>query len=252
MSIVTVFQHLTMSVTCEPCAQADVSESAYNTALEAWLAAAPEPGPPSREECWEYTTRTLAHAAPAALQPLLGLQLATRHHSPRLEAFRHLAELSVPEDVARSHCCAALLDGALLLNAADAAKALRHAPPAATAVERVAFDHVYRHANSSSTNEGAAQPRTFTLYGPPGSPCFERMHRAVLQTLDEAGITDVDYVVRPVALQGCIKPPADDSDVGADACLWLGTETRPVLSGYGVQLAIKNMEYGQVWLVGAS
>ena len=226
--------------------QADFGEAAYNTALEAWLSAAPAPGAPSREACWAFATRTLAPAAPAAVQPLLSLQLATRHHSPRLEAARHLAAQSIPPEVARAHCCAAFLDGELIVSAADAVKALRYAapsPPTASLFQRAATDHVYRHASSSSS-----PPRTLLLYGPPGNPCFERLHRAALQTLDDGGIADVTYIVRPVALPGCLKAADAGGSVSADACLWLGTEQRPVLSGYGVQLAIKNMEYVQVRL----
>jgi hypothetical protein len=231
--------------------QADISEDTYNQALDAWLAAEPQPGPPSPENCWNFTINALDNAIPQPYKPLLSLQVGTRHNSAGLAAHHHLASLSIPPEVARAHCCVAFLDGTLIVSTPDVSTALRYtkprpldAPPLANASlsSPNAIDHVYRHAKH--TRPGSL-PRTLVLYGPPGNPCFARVHRAVVKTLEFFDISDVDYVVRPTLQQGCRPEYSEKLPVDTHSCLRLGSDERPSLSGYGIELALKDTEYVQ-------
>jgi hypothetical protein len=234
--------------------QADVSEDTYNTALNLWLAAEPQPGPPNPINCWNFTIQALNTAIPAPLKPLLSLQLATRHHSPRLAAQNHVASLFIPPEIARAHCCVAVLDGNPIVTTPDISSALLHARarpldadslPNASLSMPNAVDHVYKHAELANATSPS---RTLVHYGPPGNPCFARVHRAVIKTLKDFEIRDVNYLVRPTLFPGCLPDYSDSNTVNTHSCLRLGSEKPPILSGYGVELALKDTEYVQVAL----
>ncbi|XP_057538898.1 UDP-glucose:glycoprotein glucosyltransferase [Amaranthus tricolor] len=86
------------------------------------------------------------------------------------------------------------------------------------------FDHVYSVSNSSSP--------VAILYGALGTSCFMEFHRVLVKAAKEG---KVKYVVRFVLPLGC---EAKTSSCGA-----LGTKDPVNLGGYGVELALKNMEY---------
>jgi hypothetical protein len=56
--------------------------------------------------------------------------------------------------------------------------------------------------------------------------------------VDGAGAVKLTYVYRPVLLEGCTA-----EDMGESSCLLMGTGGNLQLPGYGVEMAIKNMEY---------
>ncbi|EPS69252.1 hypothetical protein M569_05510, partial [Genlisea aurea] len=86
------------------------------------------------------------------------------------------------------------------------------------------FDHV--HPDSKAGSQVAV------LYGALGTKCFEEFH----MVLSEASRTGkVKYVVRSVLPVGCESKSATCGAIGAGGPLNLG--------GYGVELALKNMEY---------
>ncbi|KAL3814493.1 hypothetical protein ACJIZ3_015761 [Penstemon smallii] len=86
------------------------------------------------------------------------------------------------------------------------------------------FDHVHPHSTAGSA--------TAILYGALGTECFKEFH----QTLAEAAKKGkVKYVVRSVLPSGC------ESKSGS--CGAIGTGEPVNLGGYGVELALKNMEY---------
>ncbi|KAM7250288.1 hypothetical protein ACFE04_022171 [Oxalis oulophora] len=86
------------------------------------------------------------------------------------------------------------------------------------------FDHV--HPDSSFSSPAAI------LYGALGTDCFKKFHVTLVQAAKEG---KVKYVVRPVLPSGCESKTTPCGAVGAKD---------PVsLSGYGVELALKNMEY---------
>ncbi|KMS95940.1 hypothetical protein BVRB_003480 isoform A [Beta vulgaris subsp. vulgaris] len=86
------------------------------------------------------------------------------------------------------------------------------------------LDHVYSVSNSSSP--------VAILYGALGTNCFGEFHGVLVKA---AKMGKVKYAVRPVLPLGC---EAKTSPCGA-----LGTKDPVNLGGYGVELALKNMEY---------
>ncbi|KAI3702099.1 hypothetical protein L6452_27772 [Arctium lappa] len=86
------------------------------------------------------------------------------------------------------------------------------------------FDHVYF---ASSIGSPIA-----ILYGALGTDCFKEFHMSLVDAAKEG---KVKYVVRPVLPSGC------ESKSGH--CGAIGTKDPLNLGGYGVELALKNMEY---------
>ncbi|KAG6576980.1 UDP-glucose:glycoprotein glucosyltransferase, partial [Cucurbita argyrosperma subsp. sororia] len=86
------------------------------------------------------------------------------------------------------------------------------------------FDHI--HFGSSS------ESRVAILYGALGTDCFRQFHVTLVKAAKEG---KVKYVVRPVIPSGC--------EVKIDSCGAVGARGSMNLGGYGVELALKNMEY---------
>ncbi|KAI3827826.1 hypothetical protein L1987_01912 [Smallanthus sonchifolius] len=86
------------------------------------------------------------------------------------------------------------------------------------------FDHVYFDSSIGSP--------IAILYGALGTECFKEFHRTLVEAAKEG---KVKYVVRPVLPSGC------ESKSGH--CGAVGTRDPLNLGGYGVELALKNMEY---------
>ncbi|KAJ0710636.1 putative UDP-glucose:Glycoprotein Glucosyltransferase [Helianthus annuus] len=86
------------------------------------------------------------------------------------------------------------------------------------------FDHVYFDSSPGSP--------IAILYGALGTECFKEFHRTLVEASKEG---KVKYVVRPVLPSGC------ESKSGY--CGAVGTRDPVNLGGYGVELALKNMEY---------
>ncbi|XP_028800912.1 UDP-glucose:glycoprotein glucosyltransferase isoform X2 [Neltuma alba] len=86
------------------------------------------------------------------------------------------------------------------------------------------FDHV--HLDSSIGSPVAV------LYGAPGTNCFKEFHFALVKAAKEG---KVKYVLRPVLPAGC--------EANSGHCGSVGTGQTLNLGGYGVELALKNMEY---------
>ncbi|KAJ8572608.1 hypothetical protein K7X08_009119 [Anisodus acutangulus] len=86
------------------------------------------------------------------------------------------------------------------------------------------FDHVHPDSNVGSP--------VAILYGALGTNCFEQFHRTLASAAREG---KVYYVVRPVLPSGC--------ESKSSPCGSLGTRDSLNLGGYGVELALKNMEY---------
>ncbi|KAJ8755614.1 hypothetical protein K2173_022209 [Erythroxylum novogranatense] len=86
------------------------------------------------------------------------------------------------------------------------------------------FDHV--HFNSRAGSPVAI------LYGALGTDCFRQFHVILVEAAKEGR---VKYVVRPVLPSGC--------ETKAGYCGAIGAKDSLNLGGYGVELALKNMEY---------
>ncbi|XP_020594123.1 UDP-glucose:glycoprotein glucosyltransferase-like [Phalaenopsis equestris] len=87
------------------------------------------------------------------------------------------------------------------------------------------FDHIYF--GSLISNKVAI------LYGAVGMKCFQEFH-VVLAEASKKG--KIKYVARPVLLSGC-------QAVANSYCSFVGASDAVNLGGYGVELALKNMEY---------
>lgn len=86
------------------------------------------------------------------------------------------------------------------------------------------FDHV--HFDSATGSPVAI------LYGALGTNCFKEFHVALLEAAKQG---KVKYVLRPVLPAGC------EAQIGP--CGSVGVSESVNLGGYGVELALKNMEY---------
>ncbi|KAL8168345.1 hypothetical protein V2J09_009844 [Rumex salicifolius] len=86
------------------------------------------------------------------------------------------------------------------------------------------FDHLYLESNASSP--------VAILYGSLATGCFKEFHNILVKAAKEG---KVRYVVRPVLPSSC-----EESSSG---CGVVGTRGSLNLGGYGVELALKNMEY---------
>ncbi|GAB4848141.1 hypothetical protein Ancab_002807 [Ancistrocladus abbreviatus] len=86
------------------------------------------------------------------------------------------------------------------------------------------FDHTYPNSNFSSP--------IAILYGALGTNCFREFHVALVKAAKEG---KVKYVTRPVLPSGC--------ESKTKQCGAVGTRDPLNLGGYGIELALKNMEY---------
>lgn len=86
------------------------------------------------------------------------------------------------------------------------------------------FDHI--HIDSSVESPVAI------LYGALGTDCFRKFHTTLVEAAKEGKIK---YVIRPVLPSGC--------EAKSGSCGAVGTRNSLNLGGYGVELALKNMEY---------
>lgn len=193
----------------------------------------------------------LSSVVPAALRPLISLQLSTRRQSPRLEALRQLAVQALPEHLTGKACCVLTIGAEHVtdfqrvheaLATASVEKAMHSAGTGgASGGLLTAIDHIVRRATNA---QNATDAPTAILYGPPGAECFTALHRATMQALNNSDGAGATYAIRPVLLPGCTLTKHGEGS--SASCMAYGTERPPALSGYGIQLAIKSMEYSQV------
>ncbi|CDO97565.1 unnamed protein product [Coffea canephora] len=136
--------------------------------------------------------------------------------------------LGVNSRAPNGKCCWVDTGAALLFDANELLLWLENPDKATTDTfqqpELFEFDHV--HPDSSIGSPIAI------LYGALGTDCFKEFHNVLVGTARQGKIT---YVVRPILPSGC------ESKVGH--CGAIGTRDAVNLGGYGVELALKNMEY---------
>nr|DAD24321.1 TPA_asm: hypothetical protein HUJ06_025785 [Nelumbo nucifera] len=211
--------------------------------------------------------KIIKHVRPLISEPLASLlefSLPLRSASPRLVLYRQLAEDSLssfpPSDVTITNgftsnvsesvanagskkigellvgknpispggkCCWVDIGSSLIFDISELLLWLSHSGLSGDALQQpelFEFDHV--HFGSSVSGPIAV------LYGALGTDCFKEFHVALV----EASIKGkVKYVVRPVLPSGC--------EAASGQCGAIGTGDSPNLGGYGVELALKNMEY---------
>ncbi|KAJ0970439.1 hypothetical protein J5N97_023316 [Dioscorea zingiberensis] len=169
------------------------------------------------------------------LGSVLEFSLTLRSASPRLVLYQQLAEDSLSsfpmDDEAntgeRKSCCWVDTGSTLLFRVSELLHWLDLSKVALDTSEQPElfdFDHIYFGSNISAP--------VAILYGAPGTECFREFH-AVLAESSKKG--QAKYVVRPVLPSGC--------QAITSYCGGIGTSDAVHLGGYGVELALKNMEY---------
>lgn len=237
---------------------------------------------PTPQQCWAgIQAAAAAHLSPNMAR-LFGVSLAARQYSPQLELYRQLAEESRAtaggaccwaQLGGSTYTAAAPLQAALA--AALQAKAARLADGAGDSAEAgagavYAFDHIYASAASAAApplNTTAPSTIPVELFAPVGSSCAAELHAvlaAAVEAADAAAATSAAAANRAAAGSAPLPPrfayawrpvlDAQACSVGTDGagagggggvhpCTALGSEGRLVVPGYGVELALKNMEY---------
>ena len=154
----------------------------------------------------------------------MGLALGARAYSPRLESVREMATRATGGSEA---CCRVVINGRVH----EDAETLKAALESDEGLESGGETPTTRDAAYAGTfNESLA---TAFAYMAPGTRCYSAMHDALVAAV-EAGV--VNYALRPVLF--------DASCAREDACAAYGaTEDELQLTGFGVELAVKNMEY---------
>ena len=227
----------------------------------------------SDRQCVDAALARAARLLPGALAPVLSLSLSVREYSPRLAAHRSAA-MALPGGAPRG-CCAARVGGQVVtrlerLSAAIEAEAARahgdrscssagggSGSSGADAGESAAaaaqgswleptssgLGQVYPAAGSSSTAAVAVE-----FFATPGASCFGAFHTA-LKAAAESG--SVRYTLLQYAGEECVASlrggasgvEGEDEDEGIRVCALVGEGDELALSGFGVELAIKSMEY---------
>ncbi|CAL9044711.1 unnamed protein product [Musa banksii] len=195
------------------------------------------------------------------LASVFEFSLTLRSASPRLVLYKQLAEESlasfpindeinlvpitgekqIPDEIEADylststttrthgrHCCWVDTGSVLLFNTAELLAWIETSSNISVGYleqpERFEFDHVYL---ASSIISPVA-----ILYGAIGTECFKDFHIILAEAAKQGKIK---YVVRPVLPPGCQAVSSYCSAVGSSDAVNLG--------GYGVELALKNMEY---------
>ncbi|KDP38843.1 hypothetical protein JCGZ_05000 [Jatropha curcas] len=125
-------------------------------------------------------------------------------------------------------CCWVDTGGALFFDVAELRlwlnSPVNHAGDSFHQPELFDFDHVHFGSHTRSP--------VAILYGALGTDCFKEFHVTLVESAKQGR---VKYVVRPVLPAGCEGKVGHCGAIGAKDSLNLG--------GYGVELALKNMEY---------
>ena len=194
-----------------------------------------------QEQCWTELRTHASRSLSPAMSQVFSLSMAIRQYSPRLEAFRHLA---TPTTTTEEHqpCCwavvgadAVVTDPSTLQHTIDAA--LNNATTTTSTHEFASsvllpFDHMHSAPTNTFNKTTPSRGLPVILYAPIGSPCA-REFDSVLSEIDAKGAGAVIYAWRPLMPRRSCAP----------GCAGLGAGGQLTLYGYGVEMAIKNMEY---------
>lgn len=179
--------------------------------------------------CWKHIITSAAKLLPGKVGEILPLALGARLYSPKLEAYRQI--LSQQNTTRQGGCCIAEVGSKTATTVHEVQALISDALATGDLVrsEQYDFDHVYGEDESS---EGAV---VVVLYAPPGAPCFQELHQHLKAAVAKSSgeLVRVVYIHRPIIPKDC----------KVDSCIALGTESQLMLPGYGVEAALKNMEY---------
>ncbi|CAN7053976.1 unnamed protein product [Brassica rapa subsp. trilocularis] len=199
---------------------------------EAWLDSDGDSDCKSARDCLLKISTQASTLLAKPVASLFQFSLTLRSASPRVVLYRQLADESLSsfphgDDPSASHCCWVDTGSSLFYDVADLLPWLAStatAGDAAQGPELFDFDHVHFDSKAGSP--------VAVLYGAVGTGCFREFHLSLAQAAKEGKVT---YVVRPVLPSGC--------ESKTRPCGAIGARDNVSLAGYGVELALKNMEY---------
>ncbi|XP_024372023.1 UDP-glucose:glycoprotein glucosyltransferase isoform X2 [Physcomitrium patens] len=222
--------------------------------LEQWLESDESAKIHTDKECVQHIEERGSSILGAPLSPLFRLSLSLRSASPRLVLYRQLAseslavynsvkkvEEKIPNEVvsdrwsigkpptaSEGRCCWIDTGSEIFYDESEVFNWLQFSTESSVEEkpqpEVFEFDHIYPGSEYGDF--------TAILYGALGTPCFARLH-SLLADASKHGF--VKYIVRPVLSSGCEKD--------AEVCTRSGHGGPVNLGGYGIELALKNMEY---------
>lgn len=232
--------------------------------IEVWLSAEKDDADSfTAKDCLKKIVKYGHSLLSESLASLFEFSLTLRSASPRLVLYRQLAEESLssfpltdesnPNNIGGGtseinenmetkkldpflvgvnpkspggKCCWVDTGGSLFFDGAELLLWLRNPTESGSFQPPELFDFDHIHFGSS-----VSSPVTI-LYGALGTDCFREFHVILAEAAKEG---KVKYVVRPVLPSGC------ETKIGH--CGVVGTKDPLNLGGYGVELALKNMEY---------
>lgn len=224
--------HIYNNLAISLCLQADESSEAFWEFARGWKAPSVS-GNASEAQCWASLTEQASVKLSPSMAQILKVSLALRQYSPRLEAFHQLAASTKGPSGA---CCWATVGDKVVNNPNDIASVVQMALKSKKEYQGalLPFDHVHQSAAWGNLLPNISDPTLIpaVLYGPIGSRCSVAMDASLRAAADKE--PRVAYAWRPL-LQQCAEQ--------STACAALGVGGPLTLHGYGVELAIKNMEY---------
>ncbi|DBA75355.1 TPA: hypothetical protein ACH3X1_010624 [Trebouxia sp. C0004] len=207
---------------------ASENSNAFWSFIETWQ----EPNNEVDGSCWGAVYASASQHLSNGTCMSLQQALAARQYTAKVEMLRNLAEIP------QGSCCQVELAGQVFTEAGQLEAALQKELQPCSEPQLYAFDHIYSSDPQTSYSIWHANNATAAvLYGTPGTACFQHLHKllkdAVTRQYTQGGVP-LTYAVRPMLLEGCPQ---------LGPCSLLGTGEVPHLAGYGVEMAIKNMEY---------
>ncbi|CAA7402965.1 unnamed protein product [Spirodela intermedia] len=225
--------------------------------IDSWLNSSEDSDCLSAKSCFQKIVKHGRSLLSEHLGSIFELSLQLRSASPRLALYRQLARdslasrswpgqtqdvpetglgsinsdhmvMSINPSSPEGHCCWIDTGSSLLFNVSELTFWFEgFAEVFGETFEKPEifdFDHVFLESN---LNRPVA-----IFYGALGTDCFREFHPVLAEAAKKGKIR---YVLRPVLPSGC--------EAATTACSAIGTSDAPNLGGYGVELALKNMEY---------
>lgn len=185
------------------------------------------------ESCWEEVHRKASQGLRSGLPSVLTLSLAMREYSAKLEMYRRVAEAYAPPAPV---CCWASVGAAIVTSHGDLETAILSAKASNGQPQVFRFDHQLPW--SRAVRDSSLDGVVVVLYASPGTSCFREFHSSIKAILQQSP-GQVTYVHRPVFSEGC-------QGERRHPCVDFGTKEKLQLPGFGVEMAIKSVEYSAV------
>jgi UDP-glucose:glycoprotein glucosyltransferase len=175
----------------------------------------------------------LASSVSEQIHRIRKVLLLSRQYSPRLETFRQMALRY--QEASERLCCWAVVNGREVVSDPSTLESIISGTKKIFS-EGEESDDIVLDIDHLYPVHGALgrSPITVSLYGPIDSDCSQKMHDSIVKSIESSQM-HVLYVWRPISY--------NDTLCAGMSCSTLGVEGDLTIPGYGVELAIKNMEY---------